>query len=122
MKKILIVDDDSAIRRVLAQILEANGYFVATAASRQDARALLEQDKDFALFILDFWIGSDTGLDVMNDLQRLRPLTPVLFLSGGSEDVALETSTALGEMRGACAFLYKPVPSAILLDAVKRHI
>lgn len=122
MKKILVVDDDASIRRVLSQMLEANGYSVVTAATREDAVGVLKNQQDFALFILDFWVGTDTGLEVMADLQQVQPAVPVLFLSGGNEEVALETSTALAEMRGASEFLYKPIQAASLLNAVGRYI
>ncbi len=122
MKKILLVDDDASIRRVLSHLLQANGYSVVTAATREDAVAILKAQQGFSLFILDFWVGDDTGLEVMADLQQVHPAVPVLFLSGGNEEVALETSTALAEMRGASEFLYKPVQAAYFLDVVKRYV
>lgn len=121
MAKILLVDDDSSIRRVLSRILAAGGHHVTVAATRDDALACLQDGESVDLFILDFWIGSDNGLEVMNVLNGIRPGTPVLFLSGGNESVPLEASTALAEMQGAAEFLYKPIEASDLLRAVRRH-
>ncbi len=105
----------------MSRLLATAGHEVSTAQSRSEAVEKLTAGPAFDLFILDFWIGGDTGVDVMRDLRKSQPDAPMLFLSGGNEMVALETSTALAEMQGAAEFLYKPVEKNILLDAVARH-
>ncbi len=105
----------------MSRVLEGAGYQTETVNSMSEAMAHVEAVK-YDLFILDFWLKQENGLDVMRQLQRSQPETPVLFLSGGNESVALETTTALAEMQGAAEFLYKPVPNSALLDAIKRHI
>jgi len=117
-----LVDDDSSIRRVLLRILETGGYQVTAAATFQQAIECLGDGPPFDLFILDFWIGSDNGLELMAALRKRQPTTPVLFLSGGNESVPLEATTALAEMQGASEFLYKPVQASELLQAVRKNI
>ncbi|NYS24390.1 response regulator [Rhodobacteraceae bacterium 2376] len=122
MANILIVDDDAAVLRVLTLILEGDGHQVHAADSKEAALALLDDDLPYDLFVLDFWIGKDNGLELMELLQQLQPATPVLFLSGGNETVTLEATTALAEMQGAAEFLYKPIRSETLRKAVKRNL
>lgn len=119
--RVLIVDDDLSILRLMSRLLEGAGYQVRLASCLSDARACLETES-FDLFILDFWLGSENGLDVMRALRMAQPDAPVLFLSGGNQGIALETTTALAEMQGAAEFLYKPVSNLTLLEAVRRHI
>lgn len=122
LANILIVDDDAAVLRVLTLILEGDGHQIHAADSKEAALALLEDDLPYDLFVLDFWIGKDTGLELMELLHQLQPGTPVVFLSGGNDTVALEATTALAEMKGAAEFLYKPVHSATLRKTVERNL
>lgn len=122
MASILIVDDDPAVLRVLTRILEADGHRVQAAGSKTAALEQLADDPPFDLFVLDFWIGPDNGLELMGLLQQLQPGTPVLFLSGGNDSITLEATTALAEMQGAAEFLYKPVQADTLRAAVMRNL
>ena len=122
MANVLVVDDDPSILRIIARTLSADGHDVTTAESRAEALVHIQGGMSIDVFILDFWLGVDSGLDVMSDLLQHHPDAPVIFLSGGHQDVALETSTALAEMQGACEFLYKPVETKELLEAVNRHL
>lgn len=122
MARILIVEDDSALCRVLSQILLKSGHEVAPAASHDEALAELSNGQPVDLCILDFWLGTDNGLKVMENIRQTQPDIPVIFLSGGNETVPLEATTALAEMQGASEFLYKPIAAHALLQAVSRHI
>lgn len=122
MARILLVDDDSAIRRALSQLLIKGGHDVALAASHDEALAELSNGQPVDLCILDFWLGTDNGLKLMENIRDTKPGIPILFLSGGNETVPLEATTALAEMQGASEFLYKPIAADALLQAVSRHI
>lgn len=122
LANILVVDDDPAILRIVSRVLGIDGHHVLTAESRKEALLQVQADISFDVFILDFWLGDENGLDVMRDLVASCPKTPILFLSGGNQDVPLETTTALAEMHGACEFLYKPIGTTDLLEAVRRYI
>jgi len=119
---ILLVDDETSVLNVISRILAVGGHSVTVASTRTEAIARLQDGPRVDLFILDFWIGTDNGLHLMEALLQLQPATPVLFLSGGNGTVPLEATTALAEMQGAAEFLYKPIEAPALLAAVKRHI
>ena len=122
MARILLVDDDSAIRRVLSRLLITAGHDVALAASQAEALEELSNGQAADLCILDFWLGKDNGLQLMETIRLAHPDVPILFLSGGNETVPLEATTALAEMQGASEFLYKPISADALLQAVGRHV
>lgn len=122
MARILIVDDERAICRILSQLLIKAGHEVAIAASHDEALAELKTGQAIDLCILDFWLGTDNGLKLMANIRHRLPDVPILFLSGGKDTVPLEETTALAEMQGASEFLYKPITAAALLQAVNRHV
>lgn len=122
MARILVVDDDQSILRLLRRVLEAEGHEVTAADTSAGAIALVGAGAGFDLLVLDFWIGSGTGLDVMAALGGGTATMPVLFLSGGDPSLSLEATAALAEMRGASEFLCKPVEARQLLAAIGKLI
>lgn len=122
MARILLVDDDSAIRRILSLLLNQAGHDVALAASEAEALEELGNGEAADICILDFWLGKDNSLKLMDNIRQIQPNVPILFLSGGNETVPLEATTALAEMQGASEFLYKPISAEALLQAVNRNV
>ncbi len=122
MARILLVDDDSAIRRILSLLLNQAGHDVALAASEAEALEELGNGEAADICILDFWLGKDNSLKLMDNIRQIQPNIPILFLSGGNETVPLEATTALAEMQGASEFLYKPISAEALLQAVNRNV
>jgi CheY-like chemotaxis protein len=75
---ILIVDDEPAIRFFLSETLSQAGYEVTTAASGEQALALLQQ-QPIDLVLLDLKMEGIDGLQVMAEVERL-PLPPVVII------------------------------------------
>ena len=101
--KILVVDDEAAIRESLLEILEEEGYTVLCAESAQGAQAALSGEID--LIILDIKLGADNGIDLLRDIKKQRPFLPVIIISGHGT-VAL---TAEAFKLGAHEFMEKPL-------------
>lgn len=110
--KVLIIDDDEAIRESMKKILQRENYEVALAA---DGRAALEQfDPDrIDLLLLDLDLPECSGWDVFGELTTRRPSLPVIVITGhpGQYPVA--------QAAGVDAFMEKPIDAPKLLQTMK---
>jgi two-component system nitrogen regulation response regulator NtrX len=103
MAKILIIDDERAIRTTLAGILSDEGHRTVLCESGEEGIAQFARE-EFDLIILDLWLP---GIDGMNVLERLRNAgaPPVIVVSGhGNVDTAVRATRL-----GAYDFLEKPL-------------
>ena len=97
---VLVLDDDEGVRTSMASLLKLYGYEAITAATLDEAHALLGNSTVDAL-ILDVGLkGGATGLDLLRDIRQ-RPQfakAPVLILTGGvlspSEEIFIKRSRA----------------------------
>jgi two-component system KDP operon response regulator KdpE len=114
--KILIVDDDTDIRRGLNVYLQANGYEVVFAADAISAMSVAMKERP-DLIILDIGLPAGDGYMVMERLQNYPALacTPVIVLS--ARDAANNKQRALDA--GAYAFLQKPADPGQLLKKIR---
>ncbi len=114
---LLIVDDDAAMRQMLASLFREQGYPVQEAASAEEA---LEQARShvFDLVLSDIKMPGKTGIEMVGELRRVRPSTPVVLMTAfGSIDSAVDAMRA-----GAFDYITKPFePEAVLL-AVERAL
>jgi two-component system phosphate regulon response regulator OmpR len=107
---ILVVDDDSRIRDLLARYLVENGYRVTTAVDAESARATL-RGLSFDLLILDVMMPRESGIELARDLKRSSHV-PILMLTAKAEvDDRIE-----GLETGADDYVTKPFePRELLL-------
>lgn len=101
--KLLVVDDEPAVRESLRGILAQEGHQVSTAASGEEALASLSDDS-FDLILLDLKMPGIDGLEVLQEAKRTAPDTVVILLTAyGTLD------SAVGALRhGAHDYLLKP--------------
>jgi DNA-binding response OmpR family regulator len=104
MKKILIVDDDPALRESVTALLEAEGYKVSQAA---DGREGLEKALKgaFDLVVLDLVMPMLGGLDVCRKMREGGAQTPVIVLTGEKKE---EIDKVVGLELGADDYVVKP--------------
>jgi PAS domain S-box-containing protein len=114
---ILLVDDESAVRRPLRQALGICGYSVIEARNGIEAlRVHAQPDQAIDLVVLDVKMPGMSGWDVLTELKRRAPLLPVILTSGYTEeDSARPTGTVAPE-----AYLPKPYDLADLAELVRR--
>jgi signal transduction histidine kinase len=114
--RVLLVEDDEAVREVLVDSLAAHGFAVELATCAEDA---LERwrDADFDLLVTDVVLPGIDGQQLARQIRKLSSDTPVLFMSGYTGDL-LEAAD-LGSSR---AFLQKPFSSAAFVDRVRELI
>jgi DNA-binding response OmpR family regulator len=110
---ILTVDDDALLRRSLAFTLEQAGYRVSTAASAEDALALIELDPP-DLILLDIGLPGMDGLEAIRRLQA-RLNAPIIFVTARRR----ELEQVLGLELGADDYITKPFDSDVLLARIK---
>lgn len=113
--KVLVVEDEAAIRQVLERFLKTKEHEVATAASFAEAQKKLEDFRpDFALS--DISLPDGSGLDLLSEMLKKFPSLPVLMITG-----AQDAKTAVEAMkRGAEDYLTKPFEMEELGLAVDR--
>ena len=115
--RILVVDDDDSLRRVLQAQLEQDGYSVVTAASAQQALSLL-QLRGYDLVITDLRMPDISGIEVLKHVKSQYPETVVIVLTAfGTVETAVEAMKA-----GAYDFLTKPVHPEELSLVVARAL
>ncbi|EGW20619.1 sigma-54-dependent transcriptional regulator [Methylobacter tundripaludum] len=116
--RILVVDDEPDIRRLVCEILEDEGYQVATAENAGAAREL-KKAKAPDLILLDIWMPDTDGITLLKEwVAEEAMLCPVVMMSGhGSVEAAVEATRL-----GAYDFLEKPLSLAKLLLIVERAL
>ena len=116
---VYLVDDDPAVLRALARLLQAWGYRSRSFASAQEFLESFQQDPDVPdCLLLDVHMPGLSGVDLQARLSRVDTSLPVVFLSGHL-DAALRTGALAS---GAVDFLQKPIDAQDLLRAVERAI
>jgi NtrC-family two-component system response regulator AlgB len=101
--RVLIVDDESSIRKTTRIAVETMGHTAVEAPGAARALRAIEEEP-FAAVFLDFRIGSDDGLEVLAKLQKAQPALPVVMFTAYAN-----IATAVEAMRrGAFDFIPKP--------------
>jgi len=116
--KILVVDDEADIRRLLQEILIEEGYEVQVAADAGQARSARERHAP-DLVLLDIWMPDTDGISLLREWSDDAPDgCPVVMMSGhGTVETAVEATRL-----GAFDFIEKPVSLAKLLRTVERAL
>ncbi|MFZ0275693.1 MAG: response regulator [Candidatus Sulfotelmatobacter sp.] len=115
--RILVVDDEEAIREITSAILTAAGYQCRTAADGLEALDVLDSEK-FDLMITNFMMPNLDGFGLMEQAKKKFPNMPVVVESA-AQDVAIA-----GEFlrRGAFDYLVAPFEREQLLAIVHRAL
>jgi CheY-like chemotaxis protein len=117
MQTVLLVDDESAVRRALRRILEKGGLSVQEAASGRDALDAIATNSDIAAVVSDFLMPEINGLDFYDALVSIAPHLKdrVVFLTGAAKDPMVHNPL---EQRGV-PLINKLEDLRIVMDAVK---
>lgn len=115
MEKILVVDDDEAIRKLIKDFLEKENFYVDTAKNGFEALEMIMQDRaKYQIAVLDIMLPDISGIEVCKKIRGFS-LMPVIMLTAKSEDAdkieGLET--------GADDYLTKPFNPSELVARIK---
>lgn len=122
MARILVVDDDEAIRQTIRRILVAADHEVTEAVDGSDGLKKFRKDPP-DLVIVDIFMPNKEGIETIVELRALSPGIPIVAMSGGGRVKELGFLKA-AEKFGANATLQKPFRNSELLEAVRaclRH-
>ncbi len=104
MKKIVIVEDEAAIRENYIDVLKKHGYNVQGYDNRPDAQAAFEQNlPDLAIIDIGLQNEIDGGFSLCQSLRALSPTVPIIFLTARDSDF----DTVCGLRMGADDYLTK---------------
>ncbi|NTU60266.1 MAG: PAS domain-containing protein, partial [Deltaproteobacteria bacterium] len=118
-QRVLVVDDEPAIREVVERVLLSLGYRVTACAGSAEALAAFGADPGaFDAVLTDYTMPGMNGLDLAAELMRLRPDLPVLLGTGYAESVSEELVAA----RGLRALLMKPYTKQKIGEALRREL
>ena len=113
-QRILVIEDDGAIRRGVVDALEFDGYMTLEA---ENAEVGLDMaiSVDYDLLLLDLVLPKGDGLDILREVRKTRPTTPVIIFSARGR----ETDRVEGLRLGADDYIVKPFSVAELLARVE---
>jgi two-component system nitrogen regulation response regulator NtrX len=115
--RVLVVDDEAAIRRSLAGILADEGYDAALAEDGERALAAV-RERPPDLVLLDIAMPGRDGIEILEELRRAHPALPVVMMSGHG---TIETAVRATQL-GAFDFVEKPLSLDKLLLTVRHAL
>jgi len=116
--KLLLVEDEAVLRRLIAEFLRGEGFDVVEAADGSQGASLFAGHCPFDLVLLDLNLPLLSGVDVCRRIKALRPQQPVLICSAAILDWHI---AALHELK-VDQFLTKPYHPLDLLDRIAREL
>jgi two-component system cell cycle sensor histidine kinase/response regulator CckA len=112
--RVLVAEDDPAVRRVATRVLERTGFEVTACEDGQEAIEVLEAGARFSLMITDVVMPRASGRELADRAHEIDPWMPVLYMSGYTEDIISSHDIATQDM----TFLRKPFTARDLLEMV----
>jgi len=117
MARILVIDDDQAVRSVVTLLLQRNGHQVVVAENGRRGLKILEAE-DFDLLIIDIFMPEMDGLEAIRLVRQIKPVMPILVMSGGSQLGAMPDYLSMATKLGAIDSIRKPFKPEGLVAAV----
>jgi len=115
--RILVIDDDESVRKVLSAALEDEGYEVETAETGKKAIEM-SQKKFYNMALIDIRLPDMEGTKLLSDLKDTTPKMVKIIVTGyPSMQNAIEAVK-----RGANDYVVKPFKMEIALETIKKHL
>ncbi|MEE4242728.1 MAG: ATP-binding protein, partial [Desulfopila sp.] len=116
-ERIMVVDDEMVLARMLEKMLSKLGYQVALFVDSLTAvREYRRNPHDFDLIITDMTMPHMTGAELSREILSLRPDLPIIMLTGYSESIDEEKAARLG----ITSFMLKPMKKNMLVKMVRK--
>jgi len=115
--KVLVIDDEPAVARLLGTFLDRAGFSALSAASAEEAEGLLERE-EFDVIVADILLPGRSGLDFLKLVREMELETPVVLITG---EPTLEAAIHAVQA-GAYDFLVKPIQWGHLVQTVARGV
>jgi DNA-binding response OmpR family regulator len=115
--RILVVDDDESIRKLLVVTLESSGYSVDTAKDGKEA-IRKSNSNPYDLALVDLRLPDMDGIELLTEMKQIAPTMMKIILTGyPSLESAIEAIN-----KGADGYILKPVKTEQLLSTVQEHL
>lgn len=111
--RVLVVEDDDTLRAILLRSLDRRGFSTIGAVTYEEAIIQLAAGPP-VYAVVDLWLPTRSGLDLVEEIRRVSPGTRVVAMSGTSGPGAAAESLR----RGAARFLAKPVDADQIVEAL----
>jgi DNA-binding response OmpR family regulator len=115
--RVLIVEDEEPIRKLIAKILNKEGILVSQAGNGKQGLEMINK-YNFDLVILDILMDDISGFDVAREIRKYDVQLPIIFLSGKKEDEDIIQGLDIG----ADSYITKPFSPSVLCAQVKSQI
>lgn len=117
-KRILVIDDEDLMRQVIREMLETEGYLVATAANGKEGLELYRRELP-DLIITDIFMPEMEGLETIRALQQDSSKVKIIAISGGG-DRGMTSFLSYAKRFGALRALEKPFLREDLIKSVRE--
>ena len=120
MARILMIDDDAAVRTAVRMLLERKGHEVALAADGAAGLAALRSDR-YDVVIVDIFMPTMDGLETIKAMRAIHPALPIIVTSGFGTNAAYGNAPdflSMATKLGADFSLAKPFRPSQLMDCV----
>ncbi len=118
LPRLLLIDDEPGVRRVMAMQLARDGFDIAVAASGAEALATLDQGVRVDALVTDLSMPGMNGTTLIRAAQERRPGLPAVLITGYAEDGGVNLAIE-GATSGAYSLLRKPVTGAQLVERIR---
>ena len=116
-ERILFVDDEASLVKMVTQMLNRQGYGVVGKTSSNEALQLFQEESEkFDLVITDMAMPGMTGDRLAQELIKIRPNIPVIICTGHSDSM----DEGKAKKSGIAAYAMKPLEKTDLVDAVRK--
>jgi DNA-binding NtrC family response regulator len=117
MARILVIDDQEAIRRVVRRALEQDGHEVFDASDGEIGMEILES-QSFEVVITDIFMPGQDGIVTLRQIRKRFPEVKVIVISGGDSSGIMDLRQD-AELLGAVKSLQKPFNAREIMDVVR---
>jgi CheY-like chemotaxis protein len=117
MKRVLLIEDDEAVRALLSEVLKEGGFEVVAAANGKEGIAIFEEQA-IDLIVTDLFMPTLDGAETIIAIRRLRPDFKIIAISGGRRIIGPEHLQSVVRHMGVNHFLAKPFTGDQLLRMV----
>ncbi|MEI6831155.1 MAG: response regulator [Candidatus Omnitrophota bacterium] len=116
--KILIVDDEEAVRDLFSELLKKEGYKTNTCATGEETLELLKKE-NFDVVLLDIKLPGVSGLEVLKNIRDSYSNLPVVMITGFGYDEDLISKT---KQLGCSGYIGKNMPISQIITTFKQFV
>ncbi len=116
MDTVLVADDEGVVQTHLKMILEKAGYKVIVAGDGEEGVARFRENSAISLVLADVVLPGKNGLEMLNEIRKMKPGIKVLFISGYTAEFLRDNGT----IDDAAQLITKPFRTGDLLQKVRE--